>query len=214
MKLYYKPLLGITILLLNLLIGCSPKIHESGFLDDYSKLTKGDANSTMLSYVNPDLKRGKYKKLMIDDIVISFHPKAKSTKINLEKLQELKEYFKTEIIKNLEPEYELVDQPGSDVALIQIAITDIRPGKIWTNVFPFMIAVNTATGRGKGGASLELQVVDSVTKEILGQAIDNRKNRGYIETFSKYGNARAVMSYWAKLLRKRIDHFRNNQPTE
>ncbi len=37
------------------------------------------------------------------------------------------------------------------------------------------------------------------------------KNKGYIATFSKFGNARAVMSYWAKLLKERVDWFKANQ---
>ena len=73
------------------------------------------------------------------------------------------------------------------------------------------VAVNTATGRGKGGARLEMKVVDSKTNSLLGMAIDNRKNRGYIKSFSRFGNARGVMTYWSKLLKERIDIFRAEQ---
>lgn len=189
--------------------GCGPKIGQSGFLDDYDNLEESEANQTMLSYVNPDLERGKYKKLMIDDIVTNFSEKAKGNKINQEKLDELTLFFKTEIIKKLSKEYTLVEEPGDDVAQMQIAITEILPGKLFSNIFPVSVAVNTATGRGKGGAHLEMRVVDSQTNELLGQATDNRKNRNYIKTFSKYGNARGVMTYWAGLLKERIDYFKS-----
>lgn len=192
-----------------LLIGCSPKIGQSGFLDSYDNLKPSESNGTMLSYISPSIEKGKYKKFMIDAIVTKFSEKAKGNKIDQDKLNELTSFFKTEIINKLSEDYTIVDEPGEDVALIQVAITEIVPGKLFSNIFPISVAVNTATGRGKGGASLEMKVVDSQTKALLGQATDNRKNRDYIKTFSKYGNAKGVMSYWANLLKERIDAYKN-----
>ena len=194
-----------------ILVGCGPKITHSGFLADYSNLTTSESNSTMLSYVSPTFERGKYKKFMVDNVVTKFGEKAKGNKVDQKKLDELTSFFKSEIVKKLSEDYVIVEQPGEDVALIQIAITEIIPGKLFSNIFPVSVAINTATGRGKGGASLEMKVVDSQTKALLGQAIDNRKNRDYIKTFSKFGNAKGVMSYWADLLKERIDTFKENQ---
>jgi len=199
-------------LIMILLMGCSPKIGKSGFLSNYDNLTEREGKKTMLlSYISPDIEPGKYKKILVDDIITKFGAKAKGEKIDQEKLNELTAFFKSEIIKNLEPDYNIVNEPGSDVVQIQIAITEIVPGKLLSNIFPISVAVSSATGRGKGGASLEMRIVDSKTNELLGQAMDNRKNRGYIESFSKFGNARAVLSYWAELVKKRIDLFRDAQ---
>jgi hypothetical protein len=167
---------------------CSPKIGKSGYLDNYELLKEADANGTMLSYINPDFEKGKYKRFMIDDIITKFSEKAKGNKVDQEKLDELTSFFKSEIIKNLSTDYEIVNEAGLDVAQIQIAMTEIIPGNLFSNIFPVSVAVNSATGRGKGGASLEMKIVDSQNKTLLGQAIDNRKNRGYIESFSKFGN--------------------------
>lgn len=197
------------LLIIVLLFGCSPKIGNSGFLNTYDNLRETDANNSMLSYISPNFEKGKYRKFIIDDIVVKFSEKAKGNKINQEKLNELTSFFKAEIIKALSVDYNIVNKPSDDVAQIQIAITEIVPGKLFSNIFPVSVAVNSATGRGKGGASLEMKVVDSQTKALLGQAIDNRKNRGYIESFSKFGNARSVMTYWSKLLKDRIDLFKN-----
>lgn len=195
---------------LSLLLGaCSPKVQkQSGFLSNYDNLKESPVNNTMLSYISPDIEKGKYNKIMVDDIVTKFGDKAKGKKIDQEKLDELTGFFKSEIIKNLSTSYEIVEEPGDDVARIQIAITEIVPGKLFSNIMPVSVVINSATGRGKGGASLEMRVIDSKTNALLGQAMDNRKNKGYLETFSKFGNARAVMSYWAKILKERIDAFR------
>ncbi|OUR94548.1 hypothetical protein A9Q87_02630 [Flavobacteriales bacterium 34_180_T64] len=190
---------------------CGPKLTQSGFLSSYNNLEESEANATMLSYINPNIEKGKYKKLMVDEITTKFGKKAKGLKINQEKLDELTAYFKAEIINALSTDYTLVDQVGDDVAQIQIAITEIIPTRLTSNIFPIGVAVNTATGRGKGGASLEMKVVDSQTKALLGQAIDNRKNRSYIRSFSKFGNARGALTYWSKLLKERIDLFKAAQ---
>lgn len=192
-------------------LGCSPKIGQSGFLDNYDKLKESPANGTMLSYISPDFERGKYKKIMIDDVDTKFGEKAKGNRIDQEKLNELTSFFKAEIVNNLSTDYEIVDRPGDDVAQIKVAITEIVPGKLFSNIFPASVVINTATGRNKGGAHLEMKVVDSQTKELLGQATDNRKNRDYIKSFSRFGNARGVMSYWAELLKKQVDLFKTDQ---
>lgn len=197
----------LALIFIMLTFSCSPKIGQSGFLDNYDNLKESDANASLLSYISPDIERGKYKKFMVDDIIAKFGDEAKGNKIDEEKLNEITSFFKAEIIEELSTGYEVVDTPADDVAQIQIAITEIVPGRLFSNIFPVSVAVNSATGRGKGGASLEMKVVDSKTKAILGQAMDNRKNRGYLESFSKFGNARGVMSYWASLLKKRIDLF-------
>jgi len=199
------------LIILMLILGCSPKIGQSGFLSSYDNLKESDANGTMLSYISPDFERGKYKKFMIDDVITKFGVKAKGLKIDKEKLDELTAFFKSEIIKNLAADYTIVNEPGGDVAQIQIAITEIVPSKLFQNIFPASVVINTATGRGKGGASLEMKVVDSQTKTLLGQAVDNRKNRGYIESFNKFGNSRGVMKYWANMLKDRIDLFKTEQ---
>ena len=209
MKVYYLKLKGLVVAFSFLLcFGCGPKIGQSGFLEDYDNLKESQANQTMLSYVSPDFERGKYKKFMIDDIVTKFSEEAKGNKIDQEKLDELTAFFKSEIINKVSEDYTIVEEPGDDVAQIQIAITEILPGRLFSNIFPVSVAVNTATGRGKGGASLEMRVVDSMTNELLGQAMDNRKNRSYIKTFSKYGNARGVMTYWSGLLKELIDYYK------
>lgn len=211
MKTFTFPQKLYMLVFLFLCVSCGPKIGQSGFLSTYDNLKESPANATMLSYINPNFERGKYKKIMVDDIVTKFGEKAKGKKIDQEKLDELTAFFKSEIIKELEVNYTIVDNPGDDVAQVQIAITEIVPGKLFQNIFPISVVVNTATGRGKGGAALEMKVVDSQTKALLGQAMDNRKNRGYLKSFSKYGNARGVMSYWAKLLKERIDLFREGK---
>jgi hypothetical protein len=190
---------------------CSPKIANSGFLSNYDNLIESEANASLLSYISPNFEKGKYKKFIVDDIVVKFSEKAKGSTISPEKLEELTSFFKTEIVKELSKDYELVDEPGNDVAQIQVAITEIIPGKLFSNIFPVSVAINSATGRGKGGASLEMKVVDSKTNTLLGQATSRRKNKGYIESFSKFGNARGVMTYWAKLLKERIDLFKSGQ---
>lgn len=209
---FFKNLIQISLFTCLLILNnCSPKIANSGFLSNYDNLIESETNASLLSYISPNFERGKYKRFLVDDIVVKFSEKAKGSTISPEKLEELTSFFKTEIVKELSSDYEIVDKPGDDVAQIQVAITEIIPGNLFSNIFPVSVAVNTATGHGKGGASLEMKVVDSKTNALLGQATNRRKNKGYIESFSKFGNARGVMTYWAKLLKERIDLFKSGR---
>ena len=74
-----------------------------------------------LDSISPNFERGKYQKIIINDVVAKFGEKAKGNKIDQEKLNELTAFFKTEIIKALSTDYNIVDKPGNDVAQIQIA---------------------------------------------------------------------------------------------
>ena len=198
-----------TILLVSFsLLGCLPKIKQSGFLQSYDNLEES-GTGRMLSYISPNFERGKYRKFIINDVVVMFSEEGRGKEVDKEKLDELTKFFKEEIIKNLEPEYSVVDEPGEDVARMQIAITEVTPGRVFANIFPISAAINSASGRAKGGAGIEMRVVDSQTNELLGQAMDNRKDRGYLKSFSRMGNTRAVLTYWAELLRERIDHYAN-----
>ena len=63
----------------------------------------------------------------------------------------------------LSENFEIVDKPGRGVLLFRSAITDILPNKVYLNIH----WSTTLIGGGIGGASLEAELVDSVTKERI-----------------------------------------------
>ena len=63
------------------------------------------------------------------------------------------------------------------------------------------------TGAGLGGAGMEAELVDSVTGQTIGAAIDNQKGSrlSLVAGVKWFGHAQAVMENWAEDLKKFID---------
>jgi hypothetical protein len=71
-----------------------------------------------------------------------------------------------------------------------------------------MSVVPTANiiGIGLGGASMEAEVVDSLTGEQIGAVIESQKGKRLsLKGLSKWGDAKAVMNGWAKRFKERLD---------
>jgi len=96
-----------------------------------------------------------------------------------------------------------VSSPGKGVARIRVAITDVDKTNPLLNIHPG----TKLTGAGLGGAGMEMELVDSVTGQTIGAAIDNQKgSRLSLAAGVKwFGHAQAVMENWAEDLKKFID---------
>ena len=67
------------------------------------------------------------------------------------------------------------------------------------------------TGVGLGGASMEAELLDSLTGEQVGAVVQNQKgSRLSMSGTKEWGDAKAVMDEWAKRFRKRLDEVHDN----
>jgi hypothetical protein len=61
-------------------------------------------------------------------------------------------------------------------------------------------------GSGLGGATLEVEMVDSETGEQIGALVESQLGKRLsLEGVSTWGDAKGVMDRWANRLRQRID---------
>jgi len=180
------------------------KPSPSGFLSDYSKLGPSpykDADNVLV-YFNPDLLLKNYNKFIVNPVQIRLAPEGLERGIKREQLGELAEYFYDELIKELEKsDYEIAHDPGPGTLLLRIAITDVKPAKRALNIHPGTII----SGMGLGGASAEVEIIDTLTGEIVVAAVDTRKGKRGFSGLTKYGNAKNVIEVWAKRLIIRMD---------
>jgi len=184
--------------------GCASTPPGSGFLKDYSQL-QADPNDESLKWWEKkgvDWKR--YKKLMIDPVVVYYNPKAKNRQIEPDVLAELTNYFRTAVIEEVQDKYPVVDRPGPDVLRIKAAITDLVPAN------PFVNIVSTAAvciPVDMGGASMEAMFIDSTTNELLGAVVDSKKGIPVDPSgFTFWGHAKGAFRDWAELLRESLDY--------
>jgi len=197
-------LIALAIIVLAMQYGCGPKGPQTiGFLSNYSRLEA--ISDTSLRYINPINTLGNYSKFIIDPVEVYFHSKAKGTDISPKELAELRQHMYAAIHNVVLDRYNVVRKPGPGVARIRIALTDIEQSS------PVLIAIphTNLAGVGLGGASMEGEVVDSVTGEQIAAAIHSQRgSRLSLKGLSKWGDAKAIMDGWAQSFKERLDEAR------
>jgi len=179
--------LAVAITLAVSLVGCNAALPpKSGFISDYSKLEKAETNRML--YVSDDL--ASYSAYIVDPVEFRFEGD-----LTREHRADLAGYAREKLIEEMQKVgLQVASQPGVDAARIRIALTDIRKSKWFLNVHP----VSKATGAGLGGASMEAEIIDSVTGEQLAAVIRSDFGRRLeFDVFSTLDDARDAIDKWA-----------------
>ncbi|MEO0629930.1 MAG: DUF3313 domain-containing protein [Planctomycetota bacterium] len=180
------------------LTGCTASLPErAGYLSDYSNLETIESNR--MRFVSPEL--GSYDAFMVDPVEFSFEGD-----LNAEHRASLANHTRTRLVTELRASgVEVVDEPGVDTARVRIGLTDIAKAKWYLNLHP----VTKVTGVGLGGASMEAEIIDSVTGAQLAAVIrSDYGSRLELDMFSTLDDARDAINAWAKEAAARIAELR------
>jgi hypothetical protein len=221
MKTTFRILLAIIIgFAFTMATGCAtkPKMHQTGFLKDYSQLKENPKGLVQWTYFKKDgVDFGAYDKVIVDYITFFFKEDAKYKGIHPEELIELAQYFNNAYVEALSGAYSFTDKPGPGVLRLRTAITDLVPGKPVSGTMssimpPALIAsyikkATTGSHIGMGQLSGEAELIDSQTGEILAQAIDTEMGKKYKlgKSFTKWGQVKGITKDWAESFRKSLD---------
>ena len=202
---------------LSMNMGCAAKVKHSGFLKDYPEFEQGPAGGVDLIYLKEGVDFKKYDKVMMDFVQFWFKDGTEYKGIHIHELNELAAAFNKAMADALKDAYPIVDDPGPDVLRIRFAITDVIPSRPALNtitaVTPVGLALSTVkkgvtgTHTFVGEASMEAELLDSLTNERLGAAIDRKAAGKYkiVKGMTKWGHAKDAFGFWAKRLRKWLD---------
>ena len=204
--------LALTALMALGLLACgSPPVKEperTGFISDYSNLVMEEDQSIELladeAYVYFSDRLVNYRAFMLDDIVMLFKPDPEESKLDQEELAELLEHARTELEQALTQDdyFSVTTEAGDGVARLRLAITEVEATIGALNFSSY----TRVTGAGLGGAAAEGEVVDSVTGEQLAAAIRwGGGNRIGKAGLTKTGDAKLILSRWAKNFREDLD---------
>jgi hypothetical protein len=204
-----------------LLAGCAAQqlrnYETSGFLNNYANFKPGEEDQPNLVYLNPGRDLRPYNKLLIDHVVVYFHPESENKGIDPVQLAELTRYFHQALVNALKDGYVLVERPGEGVLRIRTAITDIESGRpvggAVSTVVPVGAAVSiikkstTGSNMAVGRASMEIELVDSLSGVRMAAAIDRREG-GKKVVSGKWTAIEEAFEYWAHKLRVWLDKER------
>lgn len=161
--------------------GSTPaEVPRSGYLGDYSVLTKasGDYQGEALRWINPDMVKGKYKKIIIHPVV--FYPKPKEgTQVKQENLDKISDYLTQKLSQEISKSYELTNTPGADTLDYKLAVTGVATTveglKAYEVVPVALVLAGASTALGYRDKvvtiSVEGMLTDSMTNEVMAKGL-------------------------------------------
>ena len=206
---------GLTFLLLMLVLsGCATSqqaggVETRGFLGDYSKLKPGGSDEAALIYRNPNVDWRKYDKFMIDPVKIWDMGNESLKDVPLKDRERLALMLKVRVIEALKNErFSRVKEPGPGVMRIRSAITEAQQSK------PFLDSITTLLPQARllsgakklafgtnsfvGSASVEAEVTDSQTGEVLVAGVDRRAGGKTLEgSLNSWDDVEKSFKFWA-----------------
>ena len=152
----------------------------SGFLGDYNGLQPVQVadGSKAMRWVNPELKKGKYKKIIVPQVAFFPAPRA-SSQVSLETLTQISLQMTQQLRAELGKQFTVTDKPGPDTANFQIAITGVdtpteglKPYEIIPIALVFASA-STATGARDHVSVVYVEGIatDALTGEELAKGV-------------------------------------------
>ena len=181
--------------------GCASVPKPTGFISDYSRLEK--AGQGKMRYLSDDLAN--YDSYIVDPVQIRVHRDPPVLKPK--ERAEVANYFQDAITRVLgEHDYKIATDAGPRTARVRFAITDVQKSKWYLNLYAPM----KLSGAFTGGASLEGEVIDSVTGVQLAATIQaGRGNQFELDTFNTLDDVRDVIDRWAKQAGKRLEELKH-----
>jgi hypothetical protein len=191
----------------------------SGFLGDYSLLSKGGADEPSLIYVDDDADFSAYEKITINPVTIWRAAGSSLTGVPEEEFQQLADYLHASLRTALGEHFEVVEQSGPDVLRLRVAITEVRRAQIVPNIVSTVLpparllsnvqSMATGTHAFVGKAAIEGEVLDSQTNQRLAAMVDERAGGKTLSgSTNSWRDVYAAYDYWAQGLVKRLEAYR------
>jgi hypothetical protein len=207
--------------------GCGPTrarhVKQSGFLGDYSMLEKrSEKERALYSYINPKVDWPSYSKILLDPIRIWRRSELAMEGAPMEDVQRLANNLYLLLKKELEKDYEMVQEPGPRTMKFQMAFTDVEESwaavDTFTSVIPISMGISAATEfiTGKpsfvGEVSAEAKLTDAQTGQLLVAAVDRRVGGNEIEaSVDNWDDVNKIIELWSKLIRFRLCKLRGGE---
>lgn len=192
------------------------KAEPSGFLKDYSKLhaAADDTEATMV-YVTPDkAKFRSYTKVLLEPVEVWRGDKSDAKDLDQEDATHVSQYLWSRVDEEVRKDYTVVREAGPGVMRVRIGVTEAGKGIPFIDNLTAAYPMTMVMSQGKkmvsgtqtfvGKASVEVEVTDSQTGELLGAGVDRRGGGKYAwKALNRWEDFEQAATYWAKKFRWR-----------
>ncbi len=206
--------------------GCAstPLSGSAGLGPQYAALLKHPdrmkpATGAMGGYVwmAPNANMKQYDKVLLTRILVTLD-QSENQAVDPVTQAKLTAYFRSAIVKALEPKYPLVTQPGPGVLVVRATLVDLVPVNVAEDVayqaVPFgagvaaELAEGPVMGEGFGSApflgrtGIVVQFFDGQTNQLIGEYADTQFGKQYVANLSKGVTSAAEQGwdqYWKGL---------------
>jgi len=187
------------------------KAEPSGFLKDYSKLhaAVNDTEATLV-YFTPDTTKFKsYTKVWLEPVQVWRGEKSDAKDLDEKDAHYLSQFLWSRFNEEFRKDYIMVQEAGSGVMRFRVGITEASKNipvlDNLTAALPVSPALSDArksfgvTQAFVGTATIEVEVTDSQTGELLAAAVDRRGGGKYVwKSLHRWGDVEEAFTYWAK----------------
>ena len=186
--------------------------EESGFLRDYSQLTEEKDRPAKLSYVKENADWSSFDAIWIESV--SIWANDETSKLKPEESEMLVAFFYNALHEELSKNFRIADGPGPGVLQFRAALTETKganvPLKAITTIVPQLKLLSTLVGTSAdivvtvGEATLEAEILDSMTKQRLAAAVDQQAGKKWYCQLKTWSDVKSACEYWAEALRERL----------
>ena len=203
------------------LVGCAAtrgrdvEVQDSGFLRNYSQLAPREGYEAQRVYVNPSADWASFRAVQIDSVTL--WGDEETAKLSAEDKQMLTDVLYKALHEKLGEKFTIVDQPAPDALRLRAALTGAQgsniPLRVITSIHPASLllgklgSLGSDTAKTVGTATVEVEIVDSITGERLAAAVDERAGTSVMfllapgRTFTSWGDVKAAADYWSERIR-------------
>lgn len=197
------------------------KAEPSGFLKDYSKLHPAkDETEASLVYLPDKAKFKGYTKAWLEPVQVWRGEKSSARDLDAEDAKHISEYAYARLEEQIRKDYTMTREPGPGVMRIRVGITEAGKGipvlDNLTAAYPGTLVMSkgkqmvAGTNTFVGKASVEVEVTDSQTGEVIAAAVDRRGGGKYAwKALNRWEDAEQAWDYWAKKFRWRACMLRD-----
>ncbi len=183
--------------------------EDTGFLRAPDLLKPGKPGQAEQVYVKPGVDWSSYTKVLLDPVTVWRGKESQMKGVTPTQAQHMADYFYQLIHTALAKDYQMVTSPEANTLRISVAIIKLKESDVAmetvSTVVPQarLISSLASAGSGKppsfvGQASVQANVVDAETNELLGEGSDARVGGQSLNSVSmnSWTDVENIMTFW------------------